>query len=150
MPLLMSRIAIVASRFNPYVVDRLLKGARSALAEGGVRDKDVSVAWVPGAFEIPAVAARLVEGRRCHAVVTLGCVLKGETPHFDYVSAACAQGVAEVSRNAGIPVTFGVLTCHTLDQALARSGAKGVNRGAHAAQAALEMLELFRTLRGRG
>ena len=136
------RVGIVAARFNQYVVTRLVDGAVKALAKAGVKDGDVLLTWVPGAFEIPAAARHLAGSGRVDAVVTLGCVLKGETPHFDFVAGTCADGVARLALEAPVPVAFGVLTCLTLDQALARSNSKGDNRGAHAALAALEMANL--------
>ena len=139
------RVGIVASRFNRPVVDRLVAGALKALRRAGVADGDLTLAWVPGAFEIPAAARRLAASGACDAVVALGCVLKGETPHFDYVSGAAAEGIARLSAE-GFPAAFGVLACPTLEQAMARSGARD-NRGADAALAALEMIDVMAQLK---
>ncbi len=139
------RVAVVAARFNAYVVDRLMEGALKALKRAGVTDRDITLVKVPGAFEIPAAARRL--SGSCDAVVALGCVLKGETPHFDFVAGACADGLAALAAEGKVGVGFGVLTCHTLDQAMARSQDRGDNRGAHAALAALEMASLLAGLR---
>lgn len=141
------RVAIVAARFNGYVVTRLQAGALKALKRSGVRDRDITVVWVPGAFEIPAAARCLAEAGACDALVALGCVLKGETPHFDFVAGTCSDGLARLAGEGRLGIGFGVLTCHTLDQAMARSGPRGDNRGAAAALAALEMAGLLARLR---
>lgn len=140
------RVAVVASRFNRPVVDRLVAGAGKALKGAGVLDRDVLLVWVPGAFEIPAAAARLAASGRVDAVVAVGCVLRGETAHFEQVVRTCADGVSRVSAESGVPVGFGVLACHTPEQALARSGAGGSNYGAHAALAALETADVLARL----
>ena len=140
-------MAVVAARFNAYVVDRLLDGALKALKKAGVKDADLTLVRVPGAFEIPAAARRLAE--TCDAVVALGCVLKGETPHFDFVAGTCSEGLARLAAEGQVGVGFGLLTCHTLDQAMARSQPRGDNRGAHAALAALEMADLLARLKKR-
>lgn len=141
------RVAIVVSRFNEVVTSRLLSGARSALERHGVQDDDVDVAWVPGAFELPIVARRLAEGRRYDAVVCLGAVIRGETPHFEYVAGEAARGIGQVARETGVPVVFGVLTPNTIEQALERAGGKAGNKGYDAALSAIEMANLMRQLR---
>ena len=141
------RIALVVSRFNEEVTARLLTGARSALERNGVREDDIDVAWVPGAFELPLAARRLAESQRYDAVICLGAVIRGETPHFEYVAGAAARGVAEVSRDTGVPTIFGVITPDTLEQALDRAGGKVGNKGDDAAVNAIEMANLLRQLR---
>ena len=141
------RIALVVSRFNEAVTARLLAGARTALERHGVRKQDVDVAWVPGAFELPFAARRLAESRRYDAVVCLGAVIRGETPHFEYVAGAAARGIAEVARDTGVPTIFGVITPNTLEQALDRAGGKVGNKGYDAVVSAIEMANLVRALR---
>lgn len=140
------RIALVASRFNDFISERLLEGALDCLRRHGVGDKDITVVRVPGAFEIPVAARRLALSRKFEAVVCLGCVIRGETSHYEQVCAEVARGVASVALEAGLPVTFGVLTTDSLHQAIERAGAKGGNKGWDAALAALEMVSLFRSL----
>ena len=141
------RIAVVVSRFNEVITSRLLAGARSALERHGVRDDDVDVAWVPGAFELPIAARRLAESRRYDAVVCLGAIIRGETPHFEYIAAEAARGIADIARDTGVPAIFGVLTPNTLEQALERAGGKAGNKGYDAAVSAIEMASLMRQLR---
>ncbi len=141
------RIALVVSRFNEFVTARLLEGARAALLTKGVRPDDLVEYWVPGAFEIPLVAAEIVRQGRADAVVCLGAVIRGETPHFDFVAAECARGVAEVARTSGVPVAFGVLTTETVEQAEARSGGRLGNKGHEAALAALDSLAVLGAVR---
>lgn len=131
--------AVVVSRFNHLISARLLDGCLAELRERGAGDDRVHVAWVPGAFEIPQVARSLAQSRRYAALVTLGVVIRGGTPHFEYVCNAVTDGVREVVRDTGVPVAFGVLTCDDVDQALARSSEDGENKGREAAQAAVEM-----------
>ena len=140
------RIAIVVARFNESVTSRLLQGALQGLAAHGVRDQDVTVAWVPGSFEIPTVAKRLVESARFGAIVCLGAVIRHETDHYKYVAAEAARGIAEVGRETGVPTTFGVLTTDSEAQALERAGGKEGNKGYDAAVAAVEMANLLRQL----
>jgi 6,7-dimethyl-8-ribityllumazine synthase len=140
------RIGVVAARFNDAITERLLAGARGALARVGVADDDVVLAWVPGAFEIPLVARRLAASGRVDAVVCLGAVVRGATPHFDHVAGQCAAGVARVGLDTGVPAVFGVLTTDTLDQAFERAGTKAGNKGADAALAAVELATLLRAL----
>ena len=138
------RFAIAAGRFNENIVDRLIEGALSALEKTGTRPDAVEVVRVPGAFELPLAAQKLSES--CDAVIALGCVIRGETPHFEYVSRAAAEGLERVSLDSGIPVAFGVLTTDTAEQALARAGGDVGNRGYDAAVAAIEMLQALRSL----
>lgn len=144
-----SRGVIVVSRYNEWVTQRLLEGALATLAGAGWTEERVDVIWVPGAFELPlAVDRALGSGRYCFAVA-LGAVVRGETPHFEYVSSAAAQGLSQVALRHGLPVGFGVLTCDTLAQALARAGGEAGNKGEEAAAAALEMLRVVGGLDGR-
>lgn len=140
------RMAIVCGRFNDLVTQRLLDGATDALGLHGVSESDVTVAWVPGAFEIPLAAKAFASDDRWDAVVALGCVIRGETPHFDYVAGGCAAGLQQASLETGCPIAFGVLTTEDLDQALARSEPEGDNKGEEAVRTALEMVDLLRRL----
>jgi 6,7-dimethyl-8-ribityllumazine synthase len=140
------RIGIVIARFNHLVSARLLEGAEQELTRAGTKPEDVHVAWVPGAFEIPLAARELARSGRYHALVTLGAVIRGGTPHFDYVCRGVTDGLAAVMQATGVPVAFGVLTTDDLDQALARAGGSEGNMGAVAAQAALEMARLCQAL----
>jgi len=140
------RVAIVVSRFNEFVTKSLLDGAVDTLRRHGVADADVDVAWVPGAFEIPIVAGRMAASRRYDAVVCLGAIIRGATPHFDYVAAQNASGIAQASAGTGVPVLYGVLTTDSLDQAIERAGTKAGNKGRDAAAAAIEMATLLRVL----
>lgn len=143
-----AQFAIVVSRFNGVFSDQLLAGALDAFQRHGVADDHVDVAWVPGAIEIPVVAQQLARSGRFAAVLALGAVIRGATPHFDHVSRLVANGCAEVSLATGVPVVFGVLTTDTLDQALERSGTKAGNKGFDAALSALEMTDLLSKLPG--
>ena len=143
------RVAIVAARFNETITVRLVDGARAALLRHGVRAADVRVVWVPGAFELPQVASRLAARGDADALVCVGCVIRGETPHFEYVAGEAARGISEVGRVTGVPTTFGVITANTRDQAEARAGGVVGNRGEEAALAALELLALYAALRAR-
>jgi len=140
------RFAIVVSRFNALFGEQLLQGCRDGLRRHGVADDNVDVAWVPGAIEIPLVCQRLAESGRYDAVIALGCVVRGATPHFDVVAQNVARGCAQVSLDLGVPVIFGVLTTDTLEQAMERSGTKAGNKGFDAALSALEMVDLLRRL----
>lgn len=137
------RFALVASRFNHLISVRLIEGARSALLERGLAPADLALFWVPGAFEIPQAARRLAESGRFDAIVTLGSVIRGGTPHFDYVCRGVTDGVREVMRATNVPVAFGVLTTDDIEQALARAGGTDGNKGEEVALAALEMARLF-------
>jgi 6,7-dimethyl-8-ribityllumazine synthase len=138
------RVAIVVSRFNHLVTDRLLAGAQEALREAGVAASDVSILRVPGAFEIPITAQRVAESSRVDAVVCLGCLIRGATPHFDFIASACAHGITAAAAATGVPMTFGVLTTNTLDEALERAASDDANKGREAAVAAID---LVRTLK---
>lgn len=140
------RVAIVASRFNETIGRRLLEGALDCLQRHGVSDDDIIVAWVPGAFELPAAARRLAASGEVDAVACVGAVIRGETPHFDYVAARAAQGIGDASDATGVPITFGVLTTDTTEQAVERAGGKMGNKGFEAALAAIEMASLFDAL----
>ena len=140
------RVALVCSRFNELVTERLMAGATDGLLRHGVDEASVTVAWVPGAFELPLAAARLAASGEVDAVVCLGAVIRGATAHFDYVAGQCAAGVMRAQLDAGIPVIFGVLTTETVEQALDRAGGKSGNKGFDAAAAAIEMADLLRQL----
>jgi 6,7-dimethyl-8-ribityllumazine synthase len=137
------KFAIVVSRFNDFITDKLVGGAVDALVRSGTLDKDIDVVKVPGAFEIPLVAQTIAAKKRHHAVICLGAVIRGATPHFDYVSAEVSKGVAAASLEAGLPIIFGVLTTDTLEQAIERAGSKSGNKGWDAALAAVEMANLM-------
>ena len=137
------KFALVAGRFNGMIVDSLVAGARDALRRHGVADEDITLIQVPGAFEIPAACARAVDSETFAAVIALGCVIRGATPHFDYVAGECAKGLSKLAIESEIPVVFGVLTCDTIEQAIERAGTKAGNKGADAAMAALEMVDLY-------
>ena len=141
------RVGIVASRFNDFIVDRLLAAAVATLLEHGAEAKDLLTVRVPGAFEIPVTVQRLARSKRFDAILALGCVIRGETPHFDYVSSEAASGVQLAGLETGVPVSFGVLTCDTLAQAEARAGGPQGNKGVEAARSALEMVESLGLLR---
>ncbi|MFD2370385.1 6,7-dimethyl-8-ribityllumazine synthase [Brevibacillus sp. GCM10020057] len=138
------RVGIVAGRFNELIVSKLVGGALDALKRHGVEEDNIDVAWVPGAFEIPLIAKKMAESGRYDAVVTLGAVIRGATPHFDYVCSETAKGVASLSLATGIPVIFGVLTTDSIEQAIERAGTKAGNKGWEAAAAAIEMANLAR------
>lgn len=138
--------AVVVARFNDFVTSKLLEAAVDTLARLGAAESDITVAWVPGAFEIPVVAARLAGSGKYAAVICLGTVIRGQTPHFDYVAGQCAQGIAAAARETGVPVIMGVLTTETMEQAIERAGGKMGNKGAHAAEAAVEMADLLEQL----
>ena len=140
------RFAIAVARFNELVTGKLLEGALAALGAHGVAAEDVDVAWVPGAFELPLVARRLAGSRTYDAVICIGCVIRGETAHFEHVGSQAAAGIRAAGQTTGVPVTFGVLTTETLDQALDRAGGKHGNRGWDAATAAIEMSSLLEQL----
>jgi len=140
-------IGVVASRFNSFVVDRLLEACQKTLRAAGLGEDDVVIVRVPGAFEIPLAAQRLIEAKNLDAVVTLGAVIRGETPHFEYIASECARGVGEVALRHNIPVIFGVLTVDNAEQALERAGGEESNKGAEAARAALEIITTLRKLK---
>ena len=140
------RFAIVVSRFNEAITDGLLKGARAQLVEASVRDEDVTIVRVPGAFEIPAAALRLAESDLYDAIICLGCLIKGDTMHFEYIAEAASHGIVQVAAVTGVPTTFGVLTTMTEEQAMERAADGPGNKGREAAAAAVEMATLFRRL----
>ena len=138
------KVGIVVGRFNEFITSKLLGGAQDALKRHGVEEGSVDVAWVPGAFEIPLVAKRMADSGKYDAVITLGTVIRGATPHFDFVCNEAAKGVSQASMQSGIPVIFGVLTTETIEQAIERAGTKAGNKGWEAAAAAIEMANLLR------
>jgi 6,7-dimethyl-8-ribityllumazine synthase len=140
------RVAIVASRFNEMIVDSLVRGAVDTLLRHGASEKQIELIRVPGAFDLPFVVKRVAASKRYDAVVALGAVIRGATPHFDYVAGQCAAGLARVAEETGIPVAFGVLTTETIEQAIERAGTKAGNKGADAALCALELANLLRRL----
>lgn len=140
------RFGLVVSQFNSLITERLQAGAIDALCRHGVREEDIVVVQVPGAFDIPLFAKKMAVSGRYDALVCLGAVIKGETPHFDYISAAMTQGIKEAMLTHGLPVTFGVLTTESMEQALDRAGGKAGNKGAEAALAAIEMLNALKEL----
>lgn len=142
------RIGIVNGRFNDHITRLLLAGAQRQLRDLGVADEDGTECWVPGAFEMPLVARQLVRSETVDAVVCLGAVIRGDTPHFDFVAGECASGLTRVALDTGVPVIFGVLTVDTLQQALDRAGGSAGNKGAEAAATAVEMVDLLRRLPG--
>lgn len=142
------KFGIVVARFNELLSSRLLSGAQDALVRHGVTAHDIDVAWVPGAFEIPMVAGKLAASGRYDAVIALGVVIRGGTPHFEYVSSEVSKGVAKVSMDTGVPVLFGVITADTIDQAVERAGTKAGNKGWEAGEAAIEMANLGKSLAG--
>ena len=142
------RIAVVATRFNELVLEGLIKGAVGALTRHGVSEKDIVLVHVPGAWELPLAVSQLTASRRFDAVVALAAVIRGETPHFEYVAGECSKGLGQAVMQNRVPVGFGVLTTDSIDQALARAGGKAGNKGAEAAVAAIEMVNLLRQLEG--
>jgi 6,7-dimethyl-8-ribityllumazine synthase len=141
------KFAIVASRFNEFITEKLISGAQDMLKRHGASDEDISVYWVPGAFEIPAVAKKIADSKKVDGIICLGCVIRGATPHFDYVAAEVSKGVASVGLNGGVPVVFGVLTTESIEQAIERAGTKSGNKGADAAISTIEMVSLYSQLK---
>ena len=141
-----ARIAIVASRFNDFIVESLIKGAVHCLRQHGAADADIEIFRVPGAIEIPLVVQKVAESRKFDGVIALGAVIRGGTPHFDYVAGECVSGIAAVARDQGVPVGFGVLTVDTIEQAIERAGTKAGNKGEEAALAVIETVNLLRRL----
>ena len=141
-----ARFAIVAARFNSFIVDHLLNGAVDILLRHGVDEKSIDVIHTPGAFEIPLAAQRLAATKQYDGIIALGCVIRGATPHFDYVAGECVKGIAAVTLKFDVPIALGVLTVDTIDQAVERAGTKAGNKGAEAALSALEMVSLMRRL----
>lgn len=140
------KIGIVASRFNEFITSKLVSGAEDSLKRHGVSDDDMSVAWVPGAFEIPVIAKRMAKSGKYDAVICLGAVIRGATSHYDYVCAEVSKGIAAVSLDTGIPVLFGILTTDTIEQAIERAGTKAGNKGSDCAMSALEMVNLIKNI----
>ena len=141
------RFAVVAARFNSFITERLLAGALDVIHRHGGDPDGVDVAWVPGGFELPLAVKAVAETGRYDAVIALGCVIRGATPHFDYVASEVSKGLAHVGLDAGLPVAFGVLTTDSIEQAIERAGTKAGNKGADAALAAIEMVDLLRAVR---
>ncbi len=137
---------IALARFNSFIVDRLLDGALDALRKNGVQDKDITIVKVPGAYELPLAVKKMAEQNDYDAIISLGAVIRGGTPHFEYVAGECVKGLSQVSLSAGIPVAFGVLTVDTIEQAIERAGTKAGNKGEEAALTAIEMVSLTRQL----
>lgn len=142
------RIGIVASRFNGFIVEQLQAGAVDALVRHGIHESDISIVRIPGAWEMPLAVKRMASSRRFDAIVALGCVIRGATPHFDFVAGECAKGIAQASMQHDVPVALGVLTTDTIEQAIERAGTKAGNKGADAATSAIEMANLLRQLGG--
>ncbi len=140
------KVGIVVARFNEFITSKLLGGAIDGLKRENVKEEDIEVAWVPGAFEIPLVAKKMAESKKYDAVICLGAVIRGATSHYDYVCAEVSKGVAQVSMNSGIPVMFGILTTDTIEQAVERAGTKAGNKGFECAQGAIEMVNLLREM----
>lgn len=141
------RIGIVAARFNDFITSRLLDGALDGLKRHEVRDEDIDIAWVPGAFEIPLIASKMAAGGKYDAVICLGSVIRGSTTHYDYVCSEVSKGISHVSLNSGIPVMFGILTTETIEQAIERAGSKAGNKGFDCAVGAIEMVNLIREMK---
>lgn len=140
------KIAVIVSRFNSFICDRLVEGALDALVRHGAVSEDVDIVRVPGAFEIPVAAQKVAASGRYDALICLGAVIRGATPHFDYVSAEVSKGIASVSLEAGLPIAFGVLTTDSIEQAIERAGTKAGNKGFEAAVSAIEMVNLFKAI----
>ncbi len=136
------KVGIVVSRFNEFISQKLLGGALDALIRHGAKDEDIEVAWVPGAFEIPLIAKKMAESKKYHCIICLGCIIRGATPHFDYVAAESSKGIAQVALKSDCPVAFGILTTDTIEQAIERAGTKAGNKGWDAALSAVEMANL--------
>lgn len=140
------KVGIVAGRFNEFITSKLISGAHDGLLRHGVEDDNITFAWVPGAFEIPLIAQKMAKSGKYDAVITLGAVIKGSTPHFDYVCAEVSKGVANASLSTGVPIIFGVLTTNSIEEAIERAGTKAGNKGFDASVSAIEMANLMRAL----
>jgi len=138
------KFGMVASRFNEFITRKLLEGAQDALLRHGVDQGDIDIAWVPGSFEIPLVAQKLAQTKRYDAVICLGAVIRGATPHFEYIAAEVTKGIARAGLEAGLPITYGIITADTLEQAIERAGTKAGNKGFDAATDAIEMVNLLK------
>ncbi len=143
------KFGVVVSRFNDFITNKLLEGAQDALVRHGVNEGDIDIAWVPGAFEIPLGAQKLAQTKRYDAIICLGAVIRGATPHFEYIAAEVTKGIARVGLDFGLPVSYGVVTADTLEQAIERAGTKSGNRGFDAAVDAIEMANLLKSLASR-
>ena len=143
------RVGVVVARFNAFITEKLLAGALDGLRRHGVAPGDIDVAWVPGAFDLPLVAARMAGDGQYAALCALGCVIRGGTPHFEHVAGQVSRGIAQASWSSGVPISFGVLTCDTIEQAIERAGTKAGNKGFDAAVAAIELAQLLQVLPGR-
>ncbi len=141
-----ARFAIVASRFNEFIVESLMKGAVHCLRQHGANDADIEIIRVPGSYEMPVAVGKLAASRRFHGIIALGAVIRGGTPHFDYVAGECVKGLAMAAQQHGVPVGFGVLTVDTIEQAIERAGTKAGNKGEEAAMAVIEMVNLLRRI----
>jgi len=140
------KFGLVASRFNEFITKKLLEGAQDALLRHGVNEEDIEIAWVPGSFEIPLAAKKLAQTKRYDAVICLGAVIRGDTPHFDYIAAEVTKGIAKVGLDVELPVIYGVITADTLEQAIERAGTKAGNKGFEAAVSAIEMANLVKSI----
>jgi len=140
------KFGVVVARFNEFITSKLLGGAQDALARHGVAEADIDIAWVPGSFEIPLIAQKMAGTKKYNAIICLGTVIRGATPHFEYIASEVAKGVAKVSLDEGIPVLFGVITADTLEQAIERAGTKSGNKGFDAAVGAIEMANLLKSI----
>ena len=140
------RFCIIVARFNEFITSKLLSGATDELKRHGVDEKNIDIVWVPGAFEIPLIAKKCAETKKYNAIITLGAVIRGATPHFDYVSNEAAKGVAQVSLSQDIPVIFGILTTDNIEQAIERAGTKAGNKGSEAAKTAIELVSLIKKI----
>ena len=141
-----ARYGILVARYNSFIVDRLLDGALDALRKHGVQDRDISLVKAPGAYELPLIAKKMADSGSYDAIVALGAVIRGGTPHFEYVAGECIKGLSQVGLNSGLPIAFGVLTVDSIEQAIERAGSKAGNKGEEAALTAIEMLSLSRQL----
>jgi len=141
------KFGIVASRFNNFMTKELVSGCLDTLVRHGADGQDLTVTWVPGAFEIPPVAQKLAKGKNYDALICLGTVIRGATPHFDYIASEVSKGIAKVSQDTGVPVIFGIITADTIEQAVERSGSKDGNKGSDAAISAIEMVNLFEKIK---
>lgn len=140
------RFGIIVSRFNELITKKLLEGAEDKLIRHGVKKDDIDVVWVPGSFEIPLVAQKLAKSKKYDALICLGAIIRGETPHFDYIASESAKGIAQVAFQSGLPIEFGIITAENVEQAMERAGIKRGNKGAQAAESAIEMVNLMEQL----
>ena len=140
------KFALIVSRFNEFISSRLLDGAQDALLRHGAKEEDIEIAWTPGSFEIPLIAQKMAESKKYSAVICLGAIIRGGTPHFDYIAAEASKGIAKASLDTGVPVIFGIITADTLEQAIERAGTKEGNMGAKAAVGGIEMANLLKSL----